>query len=108
MSAIDEAARAEEARADGPPRGGRRPAAGAIALADTLKPHGREVVDRLGRQGASVFLLTGDNPATARAIAAELGLPAERVFAGVRPTARPRRWPSFAGAAARWRWSATA
>ena len=60
-------------------------AVGAIALADTLKPHGHEAVDALRRMGAEVFLLTGDNVTTARAIAEELGLPAANVFAGVLP-----------------------
>ena len=60
-------------------------ALGAIALADTLKPHAREVVDRLEREGARVYLVTGDNLATARAIAGELGLTADRVHAGVLP-----------------------
>ena len=58
---------------------------GAIALADTLKPHAREVVDRLGRAGADVYLVTGDNPQTARAVAAALGIASDRVFAGVSP-----------------------
>ena len=100
--AIDEAARAEEARARTVLRvavDGR--AAGAIALADTLKPHGREVVERLGRQGASVFLLTGDNPATARAIAAELGIPAERVFAGVLPDGKATKVAELRGCGGR-------
>ena len=60
-------------------------ALGAIALADTLKPHAREVVDRLEQEGARVYLVTGDHEATARAIAAELGLTADRVHAGVLP-----------------------
>lgn len=60
-------------------------ALGAIALADSLKPHAREVVERLERDGAEVFLVTGDNPATAQAIASELGLATSRVFAGVSP-----------------------
>ncbi len=96
--AIAEAARAEEARARTVLRvavDGR--AAGAIALADALKPSAREVVDRLARRGASVFLLTGDNPATARAIAAELGLPAERVFAGVLPDGKAAKVAELRG-----------
>jgi Cu+-exporting ATPase len=66
--------------------GGR--AVGAIALADTLKPHSREVVDELRRQGANVVLLTGDNRETARAIGAELGLAADQIKAGVLPDAK--------------------
>jgi Cu+-exporting ATPase len=60
-------------------------ALGAVALADTLKPHAREVVDRLEREGTRVHLVTGDHPETARAIGAELGLTADRVAAGVLP-----------------------
>jgi Cu+-exporting ATPase len=63
-------------------------AVGAIALADTLKPHAREVVDELRKQNASVILLTGDNPQTARAIGADLGLGPEQVFAGILPDAK--------------------
>jgi Cu+-exporting ATPase len=60
-------------------------AVGAIALADSLKPHAREVVDQLQQMGTKVYLVTGDNPTTARVIAAELGLSSERVFAEVLP-----------------------
>jgi Cu+-exporting ATPase len=63
-------------------------AAGAIALADRLKPHAREVVDELRSQGARVILLTGDNPETARAIGHELGLAPEQILAGVLPDAK--------------------
>jgi Cu+-exporting ATPase len=61
---------------------------GAIALADTLKPHAAEVIAALRRQGADIVLLTGDNPGTARAIGAELGLAPDRILAGVRPDAK--------------------
>jgi Cu+-exporting ATPase len=60
-------------------------ALGAIALADTLKPHAREVVESLGRGGTDVYLVTGDNAQTARAIAGALGIASDRVFAGVSP-----------------------
>ncbi len=60
-------------------------AAGAIALADAIKPHAREAVDRLRAGGADVILLTGDNPSTAAAIAAQLGLAPDKVFASVLP-----------------------
>lgn len=61
---------------------------GAIALADQLKPHAREVVDRLRDRGARIVLLTGDNPATARAVGAKLGLSDGDVMAGVLPQAK--------------------
>jgi len=49
-------------------------AAGAIAIADTLKPAAAEAVKALRNQGIEVVLLTGDNEATAQAIAAQAGI----------------------------------
>ena len=60
-------------------------ALGAVALADTIKPHARDVVAALERAGAEVYLVTGDNAATARAVADALGIDGRRVFAGVLP-----------------------
>ncbi|HEY2154850.1 MAG TPA: heavy metal translocating P-type ATPase [Isosphaeraceae bacterium] len=65
--------------------------AGVIALADAIKPHAREVVERLRRSGQDVVLLTGDNPETAAAVGSALGLPADRVIAGVLPDAKAGR-----------------
>jgi Cu+-exporting ATPase len=48
--------------------------AGIVAVADTLKPHSREVVQALRRMGLDVVMLTGDNRLTARAIAAQAGI----------------------------------
>jgi len=56
-----------------------------FALRDQLKPRAAEVVAGLQRQGKAVFLVTGDNAATAAAIAAQAGLPKENVFAEIRP-----------------------
>ncbi|MDB5353116.1 MAG: copper-translocating P-type ATPase [Planctomycetota bacterium] len=58
---------------------------GAIAVADALKPHSREVIAELKRSGAVVYLLTGDNPATARAIGAQLGLSPPHIIALASP-----------------------
>jgi Cu+-exporting ATPase len=49
-------------------------AAGVIAIADTLKPEAAEAVARLRAQKIDVALLTGDNAATARAIAQQAGI----------------------------------
>ena len=57
--------------------------AGAIAVADTLKPSSAAAVGRLRRLGLDVVMLTGDQEATARAIAAEAGI--DHVIAGVLP-----------------------
>ena len=64
---------------------------GTIALDDPLKPFAREVVDQLRRDGADVYLMTGDNLTTARAVAERLGLPDDRVFADVPPEAKASR-----------------
>jgi Cu+-exporting ATPase len=59
--------------------------AGMIAVADTLKPNSAEAVRRLTEMGVKVFMITGDNARTARAIATEAGIPAEQVLAEVLP-----------------------
>ncbi|UOE42984.1 copper-translocating P-type ATPase [Agromyces larvae] len=57
--------------------------AGAIALADEIRPESREAVDALHALGVLVVMITGDAEPVARSVAAELGI--DRVFAGVRP-----------------------
>jgi Cu+-exporting ATPase len=61
---------------------------GVLALRDTVKPAAAEVVARLQGQGLHVYLITGDNALTASAIAKQVGLPADRVRAEVRPEAK--------------------
>ncbi|MDR7523747.1 MAG: heavy metal translocating P-type ATPase [Armatimonadota bacterium] len=58
-------------------------AAGIIGVADTLKPHSREVVAALRKMDLAVVMLTGDNRRTAEAIARQLGV--DRVLAEVKP-----------------------
>ena len=47
---------------------------GIISLADTPRPEAKEAIKALQEMGLRVYMLTGDNRATASAIAAELGL----------------------------------
>jgi len=55
-----------------------------FAVADTVKPTSGEAVERLKALGLRPVLLTGDNDATARAVAAEVGI--DEVFADVLPS----------------------
>jgi Cu+-exporting ATPase len=58
---------------------------GLFALRDEPKPQARDVIVRLRANSKQVFLVTGDSPATAMAIANQLGIPADAVFAAIRP-----------------------
>ena len=56
---------------------------GLVVVSDTLKPTSAEAVARLRALGLRPVLLTGDNAATARAVAADLGI--DEVIAEVLP-----------------------
>ena len=64
-------------------------AAGLIAIADAVRPTAREAVTALREQQIDVVMLTGDNEATARRIADELGI--EHVIAEVLPADKAAR-----------------
>jgi cation-transporting ATPase G len=61
---------------------------GAIAVRDELRPEAREVVERLTSRGYTVAMLTGDNAATANALAAQAGI--KDVHAELRPEDKSR------------------
>jgi Cu+-exporting ATPase len=56
---------------------------GAFALADTVRPSATEAITQLHRLGLRTVMLTGDNLATARAVAARVGI--DEVLAEVLP-----------------------
>ncbi len=57
----------------------------ALVVADDLRPGAAAAVARLRALGLCPVLLTGDNDRAARAVAGQLGIPADSVLAGVRP-----------------------
>ncbi len=58
-------------------------AAGAIVIADPIKPSAQAALRALRHDGLRVLMLTGDNPTTAHAVAAKLGI--EEIEAGILP-----------------------
>ena len=58
---------------------------GTIAVADTVKPTSAPAIVRLRALGLRPILLTGDNEATARSVAGEVGIEPGDVIAGVLP-----------------------
>ncbi|MCV7217482.1 cadmium-translocating P-type ATPase [Mycobacterium crocinum] len=59
---------------------------GVIRLVDAVKPTSAEAIGELKAMGITPILLTGDNPAVAARVAAEVGIAAENVIAGVLPS----------------------
>ncbi|HEX5467175.1 MAG TPA: heavy metal translocating P-type ATPase [Candidatus Limnocylindrales bacterium] len=66
-------------------------AAGVLGVADEVRPGAAEAVARLEAEGLQVWLVTGDRRATAAAVAAQVGIPAERVLAEVLPGGKADR-----------------
>ncbi len=62
---------------------------GIIAVADTLKEYSKEAVDELTKMKKEVWMITGDNERTARAIAGQLGI--ENVMAQVLPQDKAKK-----------------
>ena len=57
--------------------------AGALRLADEIRPESRQAVRSLHARGIQVVMITGDAAAVAEHVGAELGV--DRIYAGVRP-----------------------
>ena len=58
---------------------------GMISVADTPKPEAAETMAQLRELGMEPILLTGDAPQVAQAVASQVGISTENVYAGVTP-----------------------
>ena len=56
---------------------------GLIAIADALKENSKEAIEELQKMGKEIWMITGDNERTAKAIASQIGI--ENVMAEVLP-----------------------
>lgn len=59
-----------------------------LAISDPIRPEAPLIVKALQSRGTRVWMLSGDNPVTAAAVAHQLGIPADQVIAGVLPTGK--------------------
>jgi Cu+-exporting ATPase len=69
--------------------------AGLIRVADTVRPESAEAIAQLKALGLQVWMLTGDNEVTARAIAAQVGI--DHVLADVRPSQKAEKIVALQG-----------
>lgn len=64
--------------------------AGVLGIRDELRPEAAAAVQALADQGMWSVMLTGDQEVTAQAIAAQAGIPSDRVWAGQLPADKAR------------------
>lgn len=61
---------------------------GVIAIADAVKASAKDCIDELHNRGIDVYMLTGDNERTARAIASQVGI--KNVISDVKPDGKAK------------------
>lgn len=56
-----------------------------FGISDAIRPEARHTIRSLQGKGISIYLLSGDNPTTANAVGAAVGIPPSNIIAGVLP-----------------------
>jgi Cu+-exporting ATPase len=56
-----------------------------FAISDPLRPEAKSVINALQNRGVAVWMLSGDNITTARAVGEMVGIPKDNIIAGVLP-----------------------
>jgi Cu+-exporting ATPase len=56
-----------------------------FSISDPLRPEAIGVIEALKKRGIDVWMLSGDNPTTANAVGAQVGIPSSNIIAGVLP-----------------------
>ncbi|KAK0629218.1 E1-E2 ATPase-domain-containing protein [Bombardia bombarda] len=59
-----------------------------LSISDPIRPEAPHIIRALQSRGTRVWMLSGDNPTTAEAVAMQLGIPRDQVIAGVLPTGK--------------------
>jgi heavy metal translocating P-type ATPase len=65
--------------------------AAALSISDPIRPEAPPIIRALQQSGIRVWMLSGDNPITASAVALQLGIPQDQVMAEVLPTGKADR-----------------
>ncbi|EAQ85240.1 hypothetical protein CHGG_09254 [Chaetomium globosum CBS 148.51] len=65
--------------------------AAALSISDPIRPEAPRIIKALQSRGTRVWMLSGDNPTTAAAVAQQLGIPDDQVIAGVLPTGKAEK-----------------
>ncbi|KAF2806102.1 heavy metal translocatin [Mytilinidion resinicola] len=62
-----------------------------FAISDPLRPEAASTISSLHASGIDVWMLSGDNETTARAVGASVGIPSDHVIAGVLPSQKAEK-----------------
>lgn len=60
-------------------------AVGVVAVADTVKSSSKEAIEELKKMDIDIYMMTGDNEKTAKAIGRQVGIDEDKIFAEVLP-----------------------